>query len=91
MCNILQNRKKISHTSFKRNVQEKFILTSTSDKVLADIFGVMEGLDCMREDAFDDMLHQLKEVWEEYEQPFAPASVIQATRMTKVYMSILRS
>ena len=70
---------------FKKNGQEKLRSTgfpsSVSDKVLADIFGkhtgsvYKEGLvDCVSEEAFDDMLQQLKEVWNEYEQPFAPAS-----------------
>ena len=69
---------------FKKNVQEKLrtsgFPSSVSDKVLADIFGkhtgsvYKEGLvDCVSEEAFDDMMQHLKEVWDEYERPFAPA------------------
>ena len=49
--------------------------------MLADIFGKHSGsvyteglVDCASEEAFDAMLQQLKDVWDEYEQPFAPAS-----------------
>ena len=69
---------------FKKNVQEKLrslgFPSSVSDEVLADIFGkhtgsvYKEGLvDCISEGAFDTMLQHLKEVWDGYEQPFAPA------------------
>ena len=69
---------------FKKNVQEKLrslgFPSSISDKVLADIFGkhtgsgYKEGLvDCVSEEAFDIFMQSLKEVWDDYEQPFAPA------------------
>ena len=65
---------------FKKNVQEKLrslgFPSSISDKVLADIFGTVykEGLvDCVSEEAFDIFMQSLKEVWDDYEQPFAPA------------------
>lgn len=69
---------------FKKNVQEKMrsfgFPSSVSDAVLADIFGKqtgsvhMEGLvHCASEEAFDAMMQQLKDVWDEYERPFAPA------------------
>lgn len=48
--------------------------SAVSDKVLADRFGkhigsvYKEGLvDCVSEESFDDMLQQLKEVWDGYE------------------------
>ena len=70
---------------FKENVQEKLhslcFPSSISDRLLADIFGKHSGsvyteglVDCASEEAFDSMLQQLKDVWDEYEQPFAPAS-----------------
>ena len=69
---------------FKKNVQEKLrslgFPSSISDKVLADIFGKHSGsvykeglVDCVSEEAFDIFMQSLKEVWDDYEQPFAPA------------------
>lgn len=70
---------------FKKNVQEKLrslgFPSSVADEVLGDIFGkhtgsvYKEGLvDCTTEEEFETKLQDLKKIWDEYEQPFSPAS-----------------